>query len=699
MFNIKFIFILAALFITFFQNLGATCGFCRFIRENVGMLNSIYSPSKRIIHLKPLIINDKKMLSSEMMQVANASYIISDDFDLDGQRIVVPSNCFLQFEGGSMKNGVLVGTNTQIVNNSGSIIFKSMNIDGVWCVPSIYSKWFDFSVTAHNTADFKNISKLQNDEIYNIVNFDSIHIYVDLKDKEDLFHIASNTDVNFSNAKIFVNPNSNHGSNLVLIENKFNINLSGGYFIGDIRMHKKSDALISDEWNHCICIKDSSSNITIKNTHISEFFGDGIDLVDSGLSSGNDTPTNITICNSILDSNGRQGISIESGANVLVENCVLTNTGKLYNTKPSSGLNIEPYNRYAVIKNIKIKKCRIVDNTNLYDVLVFFRKDFIYDYDASISFDNCITGGIYAQHRSGVSFSNCHSTLLITDCCSNFNCEKSIFSDIIIRNSKNAVVDDCKFKSIDQNNVKNLLINNCQGEKLLFTSCIDCLVKQSCFSSSDEFTCKGKVLGNLNIINCDIINNHPHGKLFKYLYSACQQSSCLDIRQSRLTKKSSIAEMWNCNISFHENTIETQGMTIKCNSKSLMMVNNIIRGGNNLSSFLMSVPVSSNIVWLNNKILKGYGTVLEGNIRNKSMVYYSSAQNIKMTNYPESINIVNLDRAGIRWGRFSQRPNRIKKGAKYFCIDRKINDNSVLGLMLIYDGNNVWKDHLGKNVK
>ena len=38
----------------------------------------------------------------------------------------------------------------------------------------------------------------------------------------------------------------------------------------------------------------------------------------------------------------------------------------------------------------------------------------------------------------------------------------------------------------------------------------------------------------------------------------------------------------------------------------------------------------------------------KGNIRNKSMVYYSSAQNIKMTNYPELINIVNLDRAGIR---------------------------------------------------
>lgn len=671
----------------------------RYLDENVSKSQSHCFPKKQIIYLKPLIIDNKKLLSPEIMQVANAIYVIYDDFDLNGQRIIIPSNCLLQFEGGSLQNGILVGSNTQIVNKSENIIFKSIYIDGIWCVSNINSKWFDFSVATHNTADLKNISKLQNDKIYNKVIFNTEHIHVDLKDREDLFQIASNTDINFSDTKIFVNPNSNHGSNLILIENKTNVNLSGGYFIGDIKLHKKTNAKISDEWNHCICIKDSSFNVSLKNICISEFIGDGIDLVDSGVALGNDNPSNIIISNCIVDNNGRQGISIESGINVLVENCVLTNTGKIHKTKPSAGLNIEPYNRYAIVKDVKIRNCRIVNNTNPYDVLIFFRKEFSYNYNAYISFENCITGGIYGQYRSGVSISNCHSTQLTTDYCSNFYCEKSVFSDIIIKNSNNILVDHCKFKSIDQNNVSNFTISNCQGEKLLFTSCMDCLVKQSYFSSSDEFTCMGKVWGNLNIVDCNIINVHPQGKLFKHLYSANKDSSYLNIRQSKLVKHSGADETWNCNISFEENLIETQGMTIKCNSKLLMMVNNIISGGNNLSSSLISIPISSKVIWLNNEILKGYTALLDGNIRNKSTVFYSSEHDLKMTNYPESLSIVNLDSAGIKWGHFNQRPANLKKGSRYFCTDRKVYDSSISGGMLIYDGNNVWKDDLGIEMK
>jgi len=44
-----------------------------------------------------------------MLSCENYKYIIKWDFDLGGQTIKVPKNCILEFDGGSLKNGTIIG--------------------------------------------------------------------------------------------------------------------------------------------------------------------------------------------------------------------------------------------------------------------------------------------------------------------------------------------------------------------------------------------------------------------------------------------------------------------------------------------------------------------------------------------------------------------------------------------------------------
>lgn len=65
-------------------------------------------------YLRKNVVNDKNVLTQAMMQDANTIYIIQYDYDLNDASITVPSRCVLQFEGGSLSNGTLVGNNTAI---------------------------------------------------------------------------------------------------------------------------------------------------------------------------------------------------------------------------------------------------------------------------------------------------------------------------------------------------------------------------------------------------------------------------------------------------------------------------------------------------------------------------------------------------------------------------------------------------------
>ena len=82
------------------------------------------------------------------------------------------------------------------------------------------------------------------------------------------------------------------------------------------------------EWRYALRIHNAV-NVLVEGLRIVESGGDGIGV----------TGENITIRNCVCDSNHRQGMSIFSVKNLLVENCVFSNTS---GTPPQAGVDIEP---------------------------------------------------------------------------------------------------------------------------------------------------------------------------------------------------------------------------------------------------------------------------------------------------------------------------------------------------------------------
>lgn len=71
----------------------------------------------------------KNVLTQAMVNTANTIYHIQYDYDLNGQTITLPAGCVLEFDGGSVKNGTLVGSGTKIIASDGKI-FDTMTFGG-----------------------------------------------------------------------------------------------------------------------------------------------------------------------------------------------------------------------------------------------------------------------------------------------------------------------------------------------------------------------------------------------------------------------------------------------------------------------------------------------------------------------------------------------------------------------------------------
>lgn len=69
-------------------------------------------------------------------------YKIVNDIDLGNAVLTIPTGCTLDFAGGSIINGELVGTNTKIISGLQKI-FSSIVISGTWDNDNSYLEWFD----------------------------------------------------------------------------------------------------------------------------------------------------------------------------------------------------------------------------------------------------------------------------------------------------------------------------------------------------------------------------------------------------------------------------------------------------------------------------------------------------------------------------------------------------------------------------
>ena len=105
---------------------------------------------KNIVDVEDDLGQTKRMnlLQQSMLSKENTIYIIQYDYDLNGKEITVPENCVLKFEGGSLNNGTLIGTNT-LINSSPYFILNNIILSGQFYSENWFLEW-----VSKNNLDF-----------------------------------------------------------------------------------------------------------------------------------------------------------------------------------------------------------------------------------------------------------------------------------------------------------------------------------------------------------------------------------------------------------------------------------------------------------------------------------------------------------------------------------------------------------------
>lgn len=94
------------------------------------------------VYLRKNIVGDKNVLTQAMINKANTIYVIQYDYDLKEASINIPENCVLQFDGGSLSNGNVIGNGTSIESSSKYVSILNVTLSGNWKINDGYPEWF-----------------------------------------------------------------------------------------------------------------------------------------------------------------------------------------------------------------------------------------------------------------------------------------------------------------------------------------------------------------------------------------------------------------------------------------------------------------------------------------------------------------------------------------------------------------------------
>jgi hypothetical protein len=148
------------------------------------------------------------------------------------------------------------------------------------------------------------------------------------------------------------------------------------------------------EWRHALTLH-GCTNVTVLGLTLAESGGDGIYL---GSSRGQ-TNRNVVIRDVTCDRNYRQGISVITAENLLIENCVLKDTK---GTAPEAGIDFEPNLPTERLVNCVMRKCTIENNRG-YAIHIYARQFNGTTAPMSIRIEDCVTRGINARSASVIT--------------------------------------------------------------------------------------------------------------------------------------------------------------------------------------------------------------------------------------------------------------------------------------------------------
>ncbi|HRZ47444.1 MAG TPA: nucleoside hydrolase [Candidatus Paceibacterota bacterium] len=125
-----------------------------------------------------------------------------------------------------------------------------------------------------------------------------------------------------------------------------------------LRMHKEdyqSEAYEKSEWRHGLAFL-GCQDVLVQDLAIERTGGDGIYL---GTTRGKNLNRNVVIRRVDCDANHRQGISVISAENLLIEECLLRNTR---GTALQAGIDFEPNDPTDVLVNCVMRRCLATNN-------------------------------------------------------------------------------------------------------------------------------------------------------------------------------------------------------------------------------------------------------------------------------------------------------------------------------------------------
>lgn len=92
------------------------------------------------VYLRKNIVGDKNVLTQAMINKANTIYVIQYDYDLKGETLTIPENSVLNFIGGAIGNGTIIGNKTKVIN---------LNVDRI----ILSGTWFDSGTTSNRPTN------------------------------------------------------------------------------------------------------------------------------------------------------------------------------------------------------------------------------------------------------------------------------------------------------------------------------------------------------------------------------------------------------------------------------------------------------------------------------------------------------------------------------------------------------------------
>lgn len=327
-------------------------------------------------------------ISSHMPHTINSgeTVVITEDIDLQGQTMDLPSDVKLSFQGGVIKNGTIIGDETRI--DCQSVAFDNVSIKGSWDVSVIYSSWFR---SLDNVNALREVFAMTSPDRDNKVIISegeySVAVY---KASESCLEIGSNTQVQLDGT-IKMLQNHYSGCNVVSISG-CNVSLDGkGAIIGD----KDSHLGTKGEWGMGINVSNAK-DIHISGITVKDCWGDCIYI-------GKESE-DVTVDSCTLENGRRQGISVTSATDVTIRNVIIKNIG---GTAPGYAIDIEP-NKDERIDNV------LIDGINASDCEggIFSTGHAVNAFIGSIIIKNCTIENttkmpIRMEKCSSVSISGC----------------------------------------------------------------------------------------------------------------------------------------------------------------------------------------------------------------------------------------------------------------------------------------------------